>query len=88
MTHNLCTNAMEMNIVPRVHSLLIRTCKLADVNYATVLDKNGASIYDGEIMETTFSEKAILKRYRYKQTKLWQIPLKPKVTKETQKQYS
>jgi hypothetical protein len=44
MIPNLRQKEMEMNVVPRVHSLLIITCKLVDNDYVTVLDKNGTNI--------------------------------------------
>ena len=61
MTHNLCQKAMEMNVVPGIHTLVIITYKLATTNYVTMLYKNGANIYDGKTVEIPISEKAVLK---------------------------
>ena len=40
MIPNLRQKEIEMNVVPRVHSLLIITCKLVDNDYVIVLDKS------------------------------------------------
>jgi hypothetical protein len=39
-------SAREMNIVPGLHSTLIRVLKLADTNYTTVFKKGKATMYD------------------------------------------
>jgi hypothetical protein len=42
-----------MNIVPGLHSALVSIPKLADAGYTTVLNKNGAAIYDDETTKIT-----------------------------------
>ncbi len=71
-----------MNVVPGVDFTQISTCKLADVDYVTILDKNGLNVYDGTTARIVISEKAVLKGYRIKDG-LWCIPLKEKVQNKT-----
>ena len=54
---------------------------MADAGYVTVLDKEGAKIYDGEKTIIKVSEKAILDGYRDK-SGLWKILLREKVVNE------
>jgi hypothetical protein len=44
LKHNLRLAAREMNIVPGLHSALVSMPKLADAEYTTVFNKNGAAI--------------------------------------------
>ncbi len=53
LEYNLCLAAREMNIVPGLHSALVSIPKLVDAGYTTVLNKNGAAIYDDKT--TTFT---------------------------------
>ncbi len=80
--HWLRESAVDMNVVPEVHSTLISACKLADADYVTVLDKKGLNIYDGTTAKIMISEKVVLRGYRTKD-RLWRIPLKEKINNKT-----
>ena len=84
MDHKLCDPATEIHLVEDLHTSLGSVPKLADADYITVLDKKGASIYDGYTTTIKVSEKAVLEGYRCKQTGLWRIPLKAKVVTRIQ----
>ena len=47
MGHDMRPGAIEMHIVPGIHTSLISACKMADDDYIMVLDKKGVNIYDG-----------------------------------------
>ena len=65
-----------MNVTPGVHTSLISVFQMADEGYVTVFDENECNIYDRKKEKIVISEKALLKRYRCKNSGLWRIPLK------------
>ena len=48
INHKIQEVALEMNVVPGLESTLVSVCKMAKLDYITVLDKNRAKIYDGK----------------------------------------
>ncbi len=75
LCNKLCLPATEMNMVPGITKSLVSICKIADADYITVLDKNGANIYNATTTTVTTNLPAILSRVRCQQTGLWGIPL-------------
>jgi len=73
--HNLRLSAQEMNIVPGLHSALVSIPKLADAGYTTVLNKNGAAIYDDETMKITATSPPVLESECCEHTGMWRLDL-------------
>jgi hypothetical protein len=69
--------AREMNIVPGLHSTLIRVPKLADANYTTVFEKGKATIYDASTTTIMADQPPILAAPRCELTGLLELPLEP-----------
>ena len=67
--------ALEMNVVPGLESTLVSVWKMAEADYITVLNKDGARIYDRKTAKITVSEEAIPEGYRCKWTGLWRVTL-------------
>jgi hypothetical protein len=77
LKHKLCPAAREMNIVPGLHSTLVRVPKLADAGYTLVFSKKGAAIYDDHTTTITADKPLVLEANRCTFTGLWKIPLHP-----------
>ena len=46
LRHKLQKGALEMNVTPGVHMLIISVCQMADEGYVIVFNKNECNIYD------------------------------------------
>jgi hypothetical protein len=75
LRNKLHSPATEMNVVPGITKSLVSICKIADADYITVLDRNGANIYDATTTTVTTNLPIILSGVRCQQTGLWGIPL-------------
>ncbi len=77
LRNKLHSPATEMNMVPGITKSLVSICNIGDADYITVLDKNGANIYDATTTKVVTNLPAILSGDRCQQTGLWGIPLIP-----------
>ena len=79
--HHVCKPAHTVEMVPfLVNNTLLSASKFTDVDYISIYDGDEVNIYDGHTTRIKVSEKAVLKGWRCPATKLWQIPLRAKVT--------
>lgn len=60
MNQNFGNTAMEMHHIPTIHSTLISTYKLIDVNCIIELDKDSTKISDGTKAKIVMSERAMM----------------------------
>jgi hypothetical protein len=60
LKHNLRPKASKMNIVPNLHSMLIRVPKMADADYIAVFNKKEARIYNATTTIVLASKDPIL----------------------------
>jgi hypothetical protein len=82
--HNkLRLSATEMNVVPGITKSLVSICKIADADYITVLDKNGAKLYDDTTTTVTTNFPAILSGVRCNIQVFWASLQSPTKTQAT-----
>ncbi len=72
---NLQPKASKMNIVPNLHSTLISTPKMADVDYIAVFDKKEARIYNATTTIVSATKDPIRVAPCCQDTKLWKLDL-------------
>ena len=63
LAHELRSPAYKVGLVPGLHSTLLIGVNFSDVDYVTILDKEGINIYDGKTTKIIISEKAVLSGY-------------------------
>ena len=56
---------------------------MADAYYITIYDNDKVNFYDGNTVKIKVSEEVVLSCYKFPQTKLWRVPLRPKIINET-----
>ena len=81
MDHNMRPGAIEMHIVPGIHTSLVSACMMADNDYIIVLDKKGVNIYDGWTERIIISEAVVLSGYKSKDG-LWRVQLRKNIKVE------
>jgi hypothetical protein len=77
LKHNLQLTAQEMNILPSLHSALVRVPKLVDAGCTMVLTKHGAAIYNGNTTAITTSNPPTLEPDWCQHTRMWRLNLDP-----------
>ncbi len=60
LKHKLREGAREMNIVPGLHSTLVRVPKIVDKDYIVVFDKKSAKTYDAKTTMITATAEPVL----------------------------
>ena len=68
-----------MNIVPGMHTSLIRISKLADAGYTTVLRQDGAEIYDNKTTIVKADAPPVITAPRCPTSRLWKMALDPQM---------
>ena len=57
--------------------------KFVDAGYVSIFDGSEVNLYDGQSNKINVSEEAVLKGWRYPNTKLWHTPIQNHVTNLT-----
>jgi hypothetical protein len=73
-----------MNIVPGLHSTLVRVPKIVDKDYIIVFNENSAKTYDATTTIITATTEPVLEAPWCTSTGLWLIPLKTKTNSSDQ----
>ena len=76
LQHKVRDPARRIGIVPSIKTdSLISMAKFADADYMVVFDKEKVEIFDANNTKVNVMNGAILRGWRCKNTRLWQIPL-------------